>query len=212
MPPVMNYASAVALDDTRVLMVGGFCLQKRQFKVCEILNIKCDTRSSAASLPEPLIQPLVSLAAGQVFIVPKKSNLPYIFPTWMLVFDPRENTHSYISRLPRSVRTTEGACLTSTEDKLYLLGGEQSLAQQYDIVSKEWMQLQPPISRYSLRYGCCAVVRGDSILLCGGSTEEDNERNRVEEYNTRTKKWEMLDSYLPFQFDQRHSLVAHYSV
>ena len=206
-PSVGVWSSVVALDDNLVLTVGGY-----QSVVCEILDIKQNIWTSAASLPEPLEKPLVSLAAGQVFIVPQKSDLPYIFPVWMFVYDPRKNKHSYRSRLPRSVTNTRGACLTSMKDKLYLLGGVQGLAVQYDIILNQWMQLQPPSASYFWWDGCCAVVRGDSILLCGGSTEMGLECNRIEAFNTRRRKWKMLDSCLPLSFNARFSLVTHYSV
>ena len=93
-----------------------------------------------------------------------------------------------------NARNTQGACLVSVNNKLYLLGGEQRLALEYNPLSNQWVELVPPNLRYFSASGCCGVVmKPGKIWLCGGSTEEGEERNVIEEYDTSTKEWKTLD-------------------
>ena len=213
MPNSRYFTSAVAIDDK--LMVEGGQIDDKHSDVCEILNVKHNKWSTAASLPKPLCYPLITVLACRVFILPQDNDLPSVFRTQLLMYDPLSNNYTHRARLPSSIRSTRGACLVGVTDMLYLLGGEEGLSWQYNPLTDQWIQLVTPTARYNFigvsgYSGCCAVVR-DNILLCGGSKGNDH-LNMIEVYNTVTQQWKVLDIRLPFQYDQRWSSVFSVSM
>ena len=184
-------------------MVVGGKIDGKDSNVCEILHVKHNKWSTGASLPKPLKKPLLTVLASRVFILPQDYDLPTIFRTQLLMYDPLSNTYSHRARLPSNIHNTIGACLVGVTDMLHLLGG---MSWQYNYRTDQWIQLVTPTANYDSWDGCCAVVRDNNILLCGGSKGRDK-CNMIEEYNTVTQQWKVLDIHLPFQYDQDCSAV-----
>ena len=196
MPTIRYYASAIMLK--HVLMVlGGWDRNGHDLAVCENLQMRESVWSSAASMMEPLSKPLVAVAAHKVYVVPRDSYTPP--GTQMQQYDPRVDSFSWVSQLPRHVEDTSDACLVAGDDKLYLFGGSERLAIEYSPAANQWTQLisQPP-AEYHFQ-GCCGVVHDGKLLLCGGSTG-GNDQNLVEEFDVRTQQWKTTDLKLPFPF------------
>ena len=206
MPTSRDYTSAVAIGDN--LMVVGCEVDDKDSNVCEILQVKHNKWSTAASLPKPLRKPLITALACRVFILPQDKDLPRVFRTRLLMYDPLSNTYTRKARLPRKIRSTRGACLVGVTDMLYLLGGEEGLSWQYNYHTDQWIQLVTPTAKYSPLYGCCAVTRDNNILLYGWDVI-----NLMGEYNTVTQQWkELFDTPLPFVYCQFLSSVFNASM
>ena len=92
--------------------------------------------------------------------------------------------------------------MAAVAGKLYLVG---KINREYDITTQCVTKLPKPKARYT---GCCATVRGKNILLCG-SYGEEYRSTVMEEYNTATRQWKMLDVSLPFVFRRGQSFVAN---
>ena len=201
-------ASAAEFDDMKLLVVGGCDSSELATAVCQILNVVSGKWTPTASMPEPLERPLVAAASGFVFILPQDE---ITSNTRILQYDPSTDSHTYRAYLPDGVQDTYGACLVGTGDKLYLLGGEERLAWQYDIHTDQWIQLTQPSAKYVYYEGCCAVVRAKNIMLCGGSSEEGRERDLIEEYDVKKQSWRILDTRMPFHFDEDCAKVVSLS-
>ena len=206
MPSYRNFISAVAIDDK--LMVVGGKVDDKTSNVCEILHVKHNKWSTAASLPKPLEKPLITVLASRIFILPHDMDLPSVFRTQLLMYDPLSNTYAHRARLPSNIRSTRGSCLVGVTDMLYLLGGVTSW--QHNPLTDQWVQLVTPTAMYFLVNGCCAVERDNNILLCGGSKGESE--NIIEEYNTVTQQWKELDIHLPFPYHRSWSSVFNVSM
>ena len=205
MPTVRRDASAVMPED--VLMVLGGCDKDNQkLAVCEKFHMADGVWSSAAPMLEPLWRPLVAAAAGKVYIVPRD------FPssTRIQVYDVTANTFSWTAQLPQHPQNILGACLVAVDEKLYLLGGKQRLAVQYNPAVAQWTQLQlQPSATYD--WGCCGVVHDGKLLLCGGDTTGED-KNLVEEFDINTQQWKTTRIKIPFAFTYWDSLVASIDV
>ena len=139
--PTFRYSSsAVAIDD-RMMILGGQ-VDGKEPNVCDILHVKLNKWSTAAPLPKSLKRPLVALIAGKIYILPNDtlsgSN------TQLLVYDLLSNTYSHRAHLPSNIRSTWAACLVGVAEMLYLLGGEERLAWQYNLHTDQWIQLATP--------------------------------------------------------------------
>ena len=205
MPTARFCASAVEVEEMRLMVVGGVGSNWEVSAVCEIIDIVSNKWTSAAPLPTPMGKPLVAAAAGRAFILPQYNMTP---STRILMYDPSTDTHTHRSQVPDNVRDTWGACLVAVAQKLYLLGGEERLAVQYDPRTNQWVKLTPPTAMYTGYHGCCAVVKSHHIMVCGGDTEGRYDSNRIDEYNTTTGEWRMIDMRLPCQFDMDDTHVA----
>ena len=98
--------------------------------------------------------------------------------------------------------------MAAVPGKLYLVGG---INIEYNIATQHVSQLPEPKARYDMLHKCCATVRSKSILLCGGSAKE-HPSDAMEEYNTTTNQWRMLDVSLPFPYVKGTSFVGNISV
>ena len=203
MPTARCDVSVVMLGN--VLMVLGGCdKHHNDLAVCEKFHMTEGVWSSSAPMLEPLYKPLLAVVTNKVYIVPRRST---ISPgTMMQQYDNTADRFSRAAQLPQHVRDTGHACLVAADEKLYLLGGEQSLAVQYSPAADQWTQLlsQPP-ARYPL--GCCGVVHDGKLLLCGGETE-GNYWSLVEEFDISTQQWKITDVKLPFPFTPCDSHVV----
>ena len=125
-------------------------------------------------------------------------------------YDPIADSFSWATQLPPHVTDTWDACLVAADDKLYLLGGRQKLAEQYCPAAEQWSQLSQPPARYDYG-GSFGVVHDGKLLLCGGKTGSNN-RDLVEELDRTSQQWKTTDIKLPFAFYWGHSHVASISV
>ena len=196
MPTARYDASAVVLDEI-LLVFGGKDESFSSLSVCEKFHL--GMWHSIVSMLEPLDKPLVASAGGKVFIVPQSNS-----PNKIQQYDPKANSFSWVAQIPDDISDTWYASLVAADENLYLLGGEQRLAVQYNPATDQWVQLlHKPAAKYN--YGCCAVVQFGKILLCGGSNDDSN-RNMAEEYDLQTQQWKRVDLKLPFPFN---SLCCH---
>ena len=137
MPAARSGTSAAVLPHDVVLVVGGSLS-------CEKFYVMSNKWRPATSLPESLFTPLVASAVGQVYVVPHDDNIQGGI---MHEYQPSTNDFACID-LPTYIRSTAEACLFGHEDLLYLLGGEQNLATQYNTHTQQWTELTTPPSRY----------------------------------------------------------------
>ena len=204
MPTARYDASAVAFDGM-LLVFGGKNESYKYLDVCEKLHMSADEWSSAACIMEPLRQPLVATASGKVFIILRDS--PITAGTKIQQYDPTSDSFSWAGELPEYIRNTALASLVAVDNKLYLLGGRQSLAVQYSLSADQWTQLPSQPTAWYSPWGCCALAHGGKILLCGGRKHDDS-CDLVEEYDMQTQQWKMADVKLPFHFMFVSSHVA----
>ena len=216
MPTPRSSASAVQYNVRKILVAGGYDSGLNDLAVCEILDYTSNNWSAAPNLPKPLWKPLIATDSRFIFILPcgNALNQPALLrydpssPTGMLT----SSRYIYGSKLPNDVHTTRGACLVASNHKLYLLGGRQGLALEYNQFTDQWHHLTPPSFGYSWVYGCCAGVEVRGLKLYGGSTKDKEKRDMVEMYNIRKCKWQVVDVRLPFPYNCYSNLVARFSV
>ena len=202
MPTSRSSSSAVVLNEK--LFVMGRSFEWNILNVCEILHVKHNLWSSAPSLPVPIGKPLLAALLSRIYILPQRRQLSSK-RTHLLVYDPLSFTYEYRAKLPGNIDSTLGACLVGVTDMLYLLGGDEGLAWQYNPNTNLWIQLVTPTARYDWHRGCCPVVTDDNILLCGGGTEGGCPWSMIEEYSTKTQQWKVLDIHLPFEYGHHWS-------
>jgi hypothetical protein len=188
-----------------IFAFGGLDDKENVLTVVETLNITTKRWTRAASMPCAMMSPRIAAAGEFVYIKDKMSQL-------FFSYDTTDNTYTSLKTDWKSVpEEVFGTCMISHNNKLYLLGHER-VAIQYDLLTKSWQQLTPPSACYS--EGCCAITRDNDILLCGGSTEEDEKiivkKILVEKYDVATDAWEQLEVRLPFQFYKSHCRVLNY--
>ena len=202
-----KYAEAVEISPMLVMVVGGYDDFDNYTNNCKILDLKLGDWSFVTPLPRHLKRLRVDATDGRVFIMGQYGDDNA--PNYELhEYHPSSDTYTSVQiDIPRS-----GAYMFSWSDiaavagKLYLVG---RLNIEYDITTQCVTQLPKPKANY---YNSCrATVRGTNILLCGGGDTE-HRRNAVEEYNTTTRRWNMLDVSLPFVFERGPSFVANISI
>ena len=203
MPTARRGAAAVVLSNM-LLVMGGMDKHCRYLAVCERFHLADAVWSSAAPMMEALWSPLVGTAAGKVFVVPCTASISA--GTHLQQYEP-DSHFQQAAPLPQHVHNTLGACLLGAGDKLYLLGGQHRLCEQYCPASKQWTQLLSPACATCYSLGCCAVLHAGKLLLCGGESE-DNYQDMVEELDTDTQQWQTADFTLPFHYYWGNSFVG----
>ena len=200
-------AEAVKISPMVVMVVGGYDNEDNYTNTCEILDMKRGAWSSVEPLPGHIVKVRVATTDGRVFIMglygdssaPNYQLLEYHLAsdtyTTVQIDIPESNDLDFIS-----------SNMAAVAGKLYLVG---RINIEYDVTTQHVTQLPKP---NDINWSeCCATVRGKNILLCGGY---DNERsdNVMEEYNTTTKQWKMMDVSLPFAIFSGQSFVANISI
>ena len=203
-----NDAEAVEISPMVVMVLAGYIKNFFSAK-CEILKVVEGEWSSVKPLPEYIRRVRAAAAGGRVFIVGEYGDNEA--PAYeLLEYNPSTDTYTKIQiDLPRSpINEFYFADMTAVAGKLYLVGGVNI---EYDIATQHITQLAKPKATPYYSCGCCAVVRGNNILLCGGRDEE-HAYNAMEEYSRTTHQWRMLDVSLPFAYSKSSSFVANISV
>ena len=204
-------AEAVEISPMVVMVLGGENDKNRFSTECEILNVMEGEWSSVKPLPEYMISVRVAAAGGRVFIMGQHGD--YKAPNYeLLKYNTSTDTYTKI-QIDLPAAGSDSSHFHSTEmvavaGKLYLVGG---INIEYDIATQHVTQLPEPKASYPSGTNCCPTVRGKNILLCGGIGREYN-CTAMEEYNTTTHQWRMLDVSLPFVYFKGTSFVANISV
>ncbi|KAG8432414.1 hypothetical protein GDO86_016893 [Hymenochirus boettgeri] len=101
-----------------------------------------------------------------------------------------------------------GLCSIAFQNKLYLVGGQTTTTDCYDLERNEWTELSPTMER---RMECGAVVMNGFIYITGGySYSKGTYLQSIEKYNTETDKWELVGN-LPSPM-RSHGCVCVYSL
>ena len=199
-------ASAAEVRELKMLVVGGW-KDRHVSDVCEWLDVRRGVWTPAASLPEPLGDQLVAAAAGRVYILQHCALYGSNFP--LVEYDPVSDTHTHKTSVPDDVSDTQGSSLVGVANKIYLFGGEEKLALQYEPATEQWHQLVPFTAMVTMQNtGYYPMVKSADILLCvtnpeydcetyGESDHSDSQRRTIS-YNVETKQWKILDFCLPF--------------
>ena len=204
-------AEAIEIRPMAVMVLGGS--NKGLFSTeCEILSVSDGEWSSVRALPEHIMLHVVrvTVVRGRVFIMG-------LYGDWnapnceLLEYNPSSDTYTKLQTdfKPGSDYTLFFITdLAAIAGKPYLVG---AINIEHDIATQHVTQLAVPNAMYRGIIECCATVRGKSILLCGGQ-DENRPFNAIEEYNTTTGRWAMLDISLPFLYFKGTSFVANISV
>ena len=207
-----SWARAAEVEEMMLLMVGGSETGGKVSDVCERLDVRRGMWTPAASLSKPLSCALVAAAAGQVYILQEGSFSDT--PNFLFVdYNPASDTHKQRSSMPEHVNSTLYASLVGVADKIYLFGGLQKLALQYEPATEQWHELGSSTAMVGTEY--YPIVRSTDILLCKGRPEcyevgddgsdesgsDGDSLNRSISYNVETKQWKVLDFCLPFRYD-----------
>ena len=188
------------------------------------VDIKQDKVCSLTPIPWCFEELHVAATNGHCFFMGDEGNQSY-FELYYKIFEYHRGTglcteiqmRPGLNRHPFSQLCTCYA-FTAVADKLYVLGASNCV---YDLKTQQETNLgvAPRLEYiYGVCMKCCAVVRGKSILLCGGFKHDHSggylsldHTNAIEEYNTITQQWKMFDISLPFTFGH-WSFVASISV
>ena len=148
MPTARCFASAVVLGNV-LMVLGGWDKHYHELAVCEKFHMTDGAWSSAASMIEPLIKPLVAAAGNKIYIVPRDK---HISPsTKIQQYGPTADRFSTTSQLPQHVLSQPparydrlGCCGVVHNDKLLLCGGRRegayatNLVEEFDINTQQW--------------------------------------------------------------------------
>ena len=207
--PDMRTARAGALcaeiKNMVVMVVGGLGNKEEWSVECEILDIKRNQWFPAASLPVFLFEARICVVAGRTFIYGfnNHENARVLFE-----YDPKSDKFSKKAPLPR-LRHIDS--LAALENKMYGITDDVQSVIQYDSATDQWTRISAPRKTHLDCAGIIATARGKNILLCGGNTDECRIKT-IEEFNTLTHQWRMLDIRLPFQYCVSTSFVTSVSV
>ena len=200
-------AEVVEISPMLVMVVGGFVDEVNHTNTCEVLDMKRGEWFPVKPLPKHIKRVRVAATDGRVFIMGLCGD--YTAPNYeLLEYQPSSDTYTtvQINRPELDCLQFDNSDMAAVSGKLYLVG-ETNI--EYDITTQHVTQLCKPKAYYNHR-GCCAM-RGKNILLCGGRAIL-HWWNGMEEYNTTTRQWKMVDSSLPFTFDRRKSFVVNIRV
>ncbi|XP_075036786.1 kelch-like protein 23 isoform X2 [Mixophyes fleayi] len=101
-----------------------------------------------------------------------------------------------------------GLCSVSLQNKLYLVGGQTTTTDCYDLENNEWVELSPTMER---RMECGAIVMNGFIYITGGySWSKGTYLQSIEKYNPESDKWELVGN-LPSPM-RSHGCVCVYNV
>ncbi|KAM4698435.1 kelch-like protein 23 [Rhinophrynus dorsalis] len=101
-----------------------------------------------------------------------------------------------------------GLCSIALQNKLYLVGGQTTTTDCYDLESNKWTEMSPTVER---RMECGAVVMNGFIYITGGySYSKGTYLQSIEKYNPETDKWELVGT-LPSPM-RSHGCVCVYNV
>ncbi|KAM4626544.1 kelch-like protein 23 [Discoglossus pictus] len=101
-----------------------------------------------------------------------------------------------------------GLCSIALQNKLYLIGGQTTTTDCYDLENNEWTELSPTMER---RMECGAVVINGFIYITGGySYSKGTYLQSIEKYNPESDKWELVGN-LPSPM-RSHGCVSVYNV
>lgn len=101
-----------------------------------------------------------------------------------------------------------GLCSVPFENKLYLVGGQTTIAECYDQEQNEWREIAPMMER---RMECGAVIMHGCIYVTGGySYSKGTYLQSIEKYDPDLNKWEIVGN-LPSAM-RSHGCVCVYNV
>ena len=101
-----------------------------------------------------------------------------------------------------------GLCSVPFENKLYLVGGQTTIAECYDPEQNEWREIAPMMER---RMECGAVIMNGCIYVTGGySYSKGTYLQSIEKYDPDLNKWEIVGN-LPSAM-RSHGCVCVYNV
>ena len=208
-------AEAVKISPMLVMVIGGYDDEDNYTNTCEILDMKRGAWFSVEPLPGHIAKVRVAATDGRVFIMGQYGDSSA--PNYQLLeYQPASDTYQPASDTYTTVQIDRpelndldfiSSHMAAVAGKLYLVG---RINIEYDITTQHVTQLPKPNDNINWSE-CCATVRGKSILLCGGYDNEHSD-NVMEEYNTTTKQWKMLDVSLPFAIFSGQSFVVNISI
>uniref|UniRef100_A0A8C5R905 Kelch like family member 23 n=1 Tax=Leptobrachium leishanense TaxID=445787 RepID=A0A8C5R905_9ANUR len=101
-----------------------------------------------------------------------------------------------------------GLCSVALENKLYLVGGQTTTTDCYDLENNVWTEMSPTIER---RMECGAAIINGFIYITGGySYSKGTYLQSIEKYNPKLDKWELVGN-LPGPM-RSHGCVCVYNV
>ncbi|KAM8934537.1 kelch-like protein 23 [Pelodytes ibericus] len=101
-----------------------------------------------------------------------------------------------------------GLCSVALHNKLYLVGGQTTITDCYDLENNAWTDMSPTMER---RMECGAAIMNGFIYITGGySYSKGTYLQSIEKYNPETDKWELVGN-LPSPM-RSHGCVCVYSV
>ena len=189
--PTARCLAAVVLLGDDVLVLGGVDLGNI-LSACEKLNISANTWTSVSDLPEPLKDPLVTVARGKVFIIPRVYDITPGNRLQLVEYDPSHDSYSEKSQLPENVKATDCAHLVGLGDQLYLfqaLEAENQTYQmyEYNLSTGQWSNIVAPDTPSLESY--LGDSRSGKLMWCKFDT--------VYEYDRDSHRWSKLDYTLP---------------
>ena len=202
-------ASCAEIKNMVVMVVGGRGGKEGDCVTCEILDIKRGQWFPAAPLSTQFssYKKTICVASGRIFILGMDVRTDKGYMTGLVEYDPVSDTFSKKASAPISTSSLE--TLTAVEDKMYVTKeGLSDVIFQYDSITDQWTELYSPSTLHNACFGCSAVPKGRSILLCGRISGGGEVGKHIEEFNTVTHKRKVLDICLPFGYYFATSFVG----
>ena len=163
--PTKRYGTAVLCAGIALIVAGGVGEEGTALTAVEILNIETSQWSTAAKLPEPLVNSLVVVCDGQIYMLGGEDR----------EFEPNNSVHS-------CKLTT---LLKSTNPKSTVVRLKDTLRRSNK--PKVWSQ----VAALPTTYSSCAFLHG-CLLAIGGKDSEHNPTTAVHAYVPTTDSWEII--------------------
>ena len=193
----------------RVFHVGGYNYgqRRRSSVICELHLTSPCTMKELCEMPEPRVGHSVEVFEDKVLIFGGEGRRG-AFDS-VLEFDPETNECKEVAALPHPLARM---ATVRWRDQVVVLGGCDKNGHvlndvfMYDCKTGKIESLPPMLEE---RYGCCAVITADTIVVMGGENISKNENvdtlNSVECFTMGSSKW----NNLPTMIEARWGAVAH---
>ncbi|XP_046855894.1 kelch-like protein 12 [Xenia sp. Carnegie-2017] len=189
----------------QIFLIGGYIDGKKSDLISEIkiTGAKSHVLKELCHMPEPLKGHRAVVVDDKILIFGGDEKYTLLLSS-VLEFDPRTLTFREMPPLPPKLI---GMATVQWKDQVVLLGGWDRRKRlnsviMYDIKTGKITVLPSMLEE---RYGCCAVITGDTIVVMGGKNDKWEDLKSVECFEMgSSSSW----TYLPSMNESRVAAIA----
>ncbi|GEM_PF-2464759 len=176
--PIPLKNACAAFDGSNVFVFGGYAAGPTSFAFT--YNPGTDLWRDIGPMPYSTYGCSAAYTGGEIHIMGGNGQTDHY------VYIPSSDT--FVSE-PPSLYTHDYGCAVATGTSIYLIGGENDLVEEYDIVSNTWSE-KARLGLW-LKGHACAVYDG-LIYVFGGEMENGEINTQVFRYDPAADRWEAV--------------------